>query len=336
MNKWALQGFNETFEYFDVNFDKQYFESEIYKEGKEKIKQAVEKGIFEELEDGAIIARLEEDYNLPDKILLRSDGTSVYITQDVYLAYKKKQDFNFDKSIYIVGNEQNLYFKQLFAVLDMLGFEGENYHLSYGMVYLPSGKMKSREGTVVDADDLIQEVIHLAYEEVNKRYPNLNEEEIRERSVTIGMAAIRFYILKYNPKKDFTFFPDQSISFEGETGPYVQYVYSRIESIFQKSDINLKEQYDPALLTTEIESKLIDQLNYFPEIIDEAVKSYDTHIIADYLLNLAQNFNNFYTYCPVISDDKDLQKARLALIKCVQIIIKSGLEILGIKVLENM
>ncbi|TFF63596.1 MAG: arginine--tRNA ligase, partial [Promethearchaeota archaeon] len=275
-------------------------------------------------------------YNLPDKILLRSDGTSVYITQDVYLAYKKKKDFNFDKSIYIVGNEQNMYFRQLFAVLDMLQFEGENYHLSYGMVYLPSGKMKSREGTVVDADDLVQEVIHLAYEEVSQRYPDLKEEEKRERSVTIGMAAIRFYILKYNPKKDFTFFPDQSISFEGETGPYVQYVYSRIASIFQKSKLNLNDHYDPTLLTTEIELKLIDQLNYYPEIIDEAVNSYDTHLIADYLLNLAQTFNNFYTYCPVISEDIHLQMARLALIKCVQIVIKTGLKILGIKVLSNM
>ncbi|MEJ2248941.1 MAG: arginine--tRNA ligase, partial [Candidatus Lokiarchaeota archaeon] len=337
MNKWAFKGFNETFDYFDVKFNKQYYESEIYKVGKEKIREGVNKGLFEVLEDGAVIAKLENKYNLPDKILLRNDGTSVYVTQDIFLAYKKKEDFNFDKSIYVVGNEQDMYFNQLFAVLDLLGFEGENYHLSYGMIYLPSGKMKSREGTVVDADDLVEEVIHLAYDEVDKRYPNLSEEEKRERSITIGMAAIRFYILKYNPRKDFTFFPDKSISFEGETGPYIQYVYSRIESIIRKSQLEIDEDdFDASLLNSDIEYKLFSQLNYFPEIINEAIKNYDTHIIADYLLGLGQTFNSFYTLCPVISEKKELEKARLVLIKCVQTIIKIGLNVLGIKVLENM
>ena len=188
MNSWALKGFKAT---------------------------------FNKTEDGAIFADLKESYNLPNKFLIRRDGTSLYITQDIYLAFQKKEDFNYDKSIYVVGNEQDLYFKQLFAVLDMIGFKEDKFHLSYGMIYLPEGKMKSREGTIVDADDIIAKIQLLAYEEVNKRYPELTEEKKKERAKSIGMAALSFFILKFNPKSDFIFNPKESISFEGETGPYI-------------------------------------------------------------------------------------------------------------------
>jgi arginyl-tRNA synthetase len=336
MNKWALDGFRETYEKFEISFDKEYFESNFYMKGKEKILEGYKKGIFKKGEDGAIVARLQESTGLPDKVLLRSDGTSIYITQDIYLAYLKKQDFNYDKSIYVVGNEQDLYFKQLFVVLDLLGFKEDKYHLSYGMINLPEGKMKSREGTVVDADNIVDEMINLAFEEVNKRYPWLSEEEKRNRAKVIGMAALKFFILKYNPKYDFVFNPKESLSFEGETGPYIQYCYARIHSIINKSkeEINLNVNFD--LINHEKEIILINQLIYFPETVDAAIKSYGIHLIPQYLLSLGQAFNSFYSECQVISENKELERARLLLIKCVQIVIKVGLNLLSIEALDEM
>ena len=336
MNKWAISGFRETYAKFNIKFDKEYNESDLYLSGKEKILDALNRGIFENTEDGAVIARLKDKYNLEDKILIRSDGTSIYITQDIYLAYKKKEDFNYDRSIYVVANEQIQHFKWLFALLDMLGFKEDNFHLSYGMIDLPSGKMKSREGTVVDADDVIEEVENLAFEEVNKRYPTLTNNEKKKRAKTISLAAIIFYILKYSYVKGFIFKPDESISFEGETGPYIQYCYARIASIISKTkqeiDLNIKWQ----LLAHEKEQFLIKQLAYFPEIIDTAEKTYNIHLIPQYLLTLCQGFNSFYSACQVLSDDKELEKARLLLIRCVQIVIKIGLDILGIDTLNQM
>ena len=336
MNNWALEGFKETYEKFNISFDKEYNESEFYWKGKEKILDGLNRGIFEKREDGAVIAKLKEKYNLADKVLLRSDGTSIYITQDIYLAYLKKQDFNYDESIYVVGNEQDLYFKQLFAVLDLIGFIEQKYHLSYGMISLPEGKMKSREGTVVDADDMVEEMINLAYEEVEKRYPNLPEKEKLRRANIIGMAALRFFILKFNPKSDFIFNPKESISFEGETGPYIQYCYARIQSIINKSKQKIDLTIDFDLLNHENELNLIKLLNYFPEIIDSAAQTYNIHLIPQYLLSLCQSFNSFYSTCQVISDEKDLEKARLLLIKSVQMVIKIGLNILGIETLDEM
>jgi arginyl-tRNA synthetase len=336
MNDWALQGHKKTYQKLSISFDKEYYESNLYLKGKEIILKGVDKGIFEYLEDGAIVAKLKDNYNLEDKVLIRSDGTSLYITQDIYLAYKKKQDFNYDMSIYVVGDEQIQVFKWLFAVLDMLGFEGNNYHLSYGMINLPSGKMKSREGTVVDADDIIEEVERLAYEEVYKRYKDLVESEKLNRAELIGLAALSFYILKYNPTKGFTFIPDESISFEGETGPYIQYCYARIESIIQKSAKEITTNINWDLFQHEKESNLINQMIYFPEIIKTVEKTYNIHLVPQYLLSLCQAFNSFYTSCQVISEDKELEKSRLLLIRCVQIIIKIGLTMLGIDTLDQM
>ncbi|MFX0073958.1 MAG: arginine--tRNA ligase [Candidatus Hermodarchaeota archaeon] len=336
MNQWAISGFRETFTKFNINFNKEYYEHELYLSGKEKIIDGLNQGIFEYTEDGAVIARLKDRYNLEDKILIRSDGTSIYITQDIYLAYKKKEDFNYDRSIYVVADEQIQHFKWLFALLDMLGFKEDNFHLSYGMIDLPSGKMKSREGTVVDADDVIKEVEKLAFEEVNKRYPTLGDEEKRIRAEKISLAAIIFYILKYNYVKGFIFKPDESISFEGETGPYIQYCYARIASIISKSEQSIEPEINWQLLTHEKEQFLIKQLVYFPEIIDNIEKTYNINLIPQYLLTLCQAFNSFYTSCKVISEDKELEKARLLLIRCVQIVIKIGLTILGIDTLEQM
>jgi arginyl-tRNA synthetase len=336
MRKWAIDGFQETFKKLNITHVKDYYESEIYTKGRDIVLKNLEEGVFKRTEDGAVYADLEEDYGLQNIFLLRKDGTSLYIIQDVYLAFVKKQDFNYDKSLYVVANEQNLYFKQLFAVLEMIGFTEHKYHLSYGMIFLPEGKMKSREGTVVDTDDLIDEVLDLAYEEVNKRYPILDEKEKVKRANIIGMGAVKFFILKFNLKSDFIFDPKQSISFEGETGPYIQYCYARIESIIAKSNKKIELNIDWELLNHETEVNLIKQLNYFPEIIDQTIQKYIIHIVPQYLLTLCQLFNSFYSVCPVISNNKQLEKARLLLIKCVQIVIKIGLELLGIETLNKM
>jgi len=336
MNKWALDGFKETYKELDITFDKEYFESDLYLKGKEKVLEGLSKDIFVKREDGAIIAKLKERVNLPDKVLLRSDGTSIYITQDIYLAYQKKEDYDYDRSIYVVGNEQDLYFKQLFAVLDMIGFEEDKYHFSYGMVSLPEGKMKSREGTIVDADDVIKEIKLLALKEVSKRYPDLSDDEKFRRAEIIGKAALRFYILKFSPKSEFVFNPRESISFEGETGPYIQYVYARIESIINKSSQKIDLDIDYSLLNHEKELNLIKYLNYFPEKVKQTINTYGIHLIPQYLLTLCQVFNSFYGACLVISEDKNLERARLLLIRCVQIVIKTGLSLLGIKTLNKM
>ncbi|MFX0006745.1 MAG: arginine--tRNA ligase [Promethearchaeota archaeon] len=336
MNKWALDGFKVTFKKLGISFDKEYFESDLYLKGKEIILDGLNKGIFEKTEDGAIFVRFKDKYNLPDKFLIRSDGTTIYITQDIYLAYKKKEDFNYDRSIYVVADEQNQHFKWLFAILELLGFQEDNYHLSYGMIDLPSGKMKSREGTVVDGDEVIEEVEKLALNEVNKRYPDLSESEKLTRAEIIGLAAIKFFILKYSATKGFIFRPDESISFEGETGPYIQYCYARIESIILKSKLELTTNVNWDLFTHKNEFDLIKQMTYFPEIVDLAEETYNVHLVAQYLLTLCQIFNSFYSSCQVISDNKELESARLLLIKCVQIIIKIGLNILGIKTLDKM
>ncbi|MFW9825797.1 MAG: arginine--tRNA ligase, partial [Candidatus Thorarchaeota archaeon] len=315
---------------------KEYSESEIYTKGREIILENLKKGIFKKTEDGAIYADLEKEYNIPNVILLRSDGTSIYIVQDIYLAYLKKQDFNYDRSLYVVANEQNLYFKQLFKVLELIGFKEDNFHLSYGMIHLPEGRMKSREGTIVYADEIIEEVLGLAYNEVDKRYHNISEEEKKIRAKVIGMGALTFFILKFNLKSDFVFNPKESISFEGETGPYIQYCYARIESIISKSEEKIGLEINWDLLNHESELNLVKQLNYFPEIIEEAAQKYDIHLISQYLLTLCQVFNSFYSTCPVISEDKQLENARLFLIKCVQIVIKTGLNLLGIETLNKM
>ncbi len=385
MNSWVYQGFEKTYLDFKVSFDEFFYESQIYKQGKELIDEGLSKGVFLE-KDGAIIAPLKK-FNLPDKVLIRSDGTSIYVTQDIYLAKLKFDKYGFDQAIYVVGSEQNLYFKQLFSVLELLGFEWSKklHHLSYGMVYLPKGKMKSREGTVVDADNLLNELISLAVEELKKRYSLSNEEllqkkkelekrfnvnelksetakekikkelslkveelkefgllgrkEFEKRAKAIALAAIKFYMLKIDAVKDIHFNPKESVSFEGETGPYIQYSFARAKSILNKSEINEKSlmKANFSLLKNEKELELINLLSTYPEVIKDSFNSLSLHKLCHYLIELSSLFNSFYQSVSVLNaDSESLRNARLALVKAVSIELKNGLSILGIDVLEEM
>ncbi len=337
MNKWALDGFKETYKKFDISFKKEYFESQTYKKGKEIILNGLKKRLFEKNEDDAIVVDLEKQ-GYGEKVLLRKDGTSVYITQDVYLAKAKYDDFKYDKSIYVVATEQNYHFKVLFEVLKILKFPFAEkcYHFAYGMVNLTTGKMKSRQGNVVDADDLIDDMTKLAVKETKSRNKDLSLKEINLRANEIAMGAIRFYILRYDPVKDFLFNPEESISFEGETGPYLQYTYARINSIISKHGGKIDEKVDSSLLNQKEELELIKLLGNFDDVVSKVGETYKIHVLTRYLLDLAQAFNNFYHAYPVLKADEELKKARLLLISCVKQVIKNGLGLLGINVLERM
>ncbi len=335
MNSWALEGFKETYKMFEIEFAKEYFESAIYKTGKDIVVKALQDGIFHKNEEGAVYADMEP-FHLPNKILLRSDGTSIYMTQDIALAFQKKQDFNFDLSVFVVGNEQITHFQQLFKILELLGLKAQQFHLAYGMIELPEGRMKSREGRVVDADDLVVGIIDLAKNEIRKRYIDLSEEEIQRRANVIGMAALRFFILRYEPMRNFVFDPDTSLSFEGETGPYILYAYARISSIFEKVMAKIPKKVNYALLTHETEIALINMLQKYPDVVKEAGDNYRPHLIAHYLFDLAQSFTQFYDACPVKDAEPPLRAVRLALLRAVQVVIRNGLRLFHIHVLEKM
>lgn len=337
MNTWAYEGFEETYEKLDIMFDKYYYESDIYKKGKEIVARGLKKGLFRKEENGAVSVELEK-YGLPNKILLRGDGTSVYITQDLYLAEKKFKDYKLDRSIHVVASEQNMHFKQLFRILDILGNTWANkcYHLSYGMVYLPNGRMKSREGTVVDADDLIDEMIKVAEKEILKREPDISKAELKKRSEVIGIGALKFFMLKMDPAKDMVYDPEVSISFEGETGPYVQYTYARICSILAKHGKKLNVKVDYSLLKDKLEEELVRKLAGFPNIVRQAAEHYRPSLIAVYLIKLCQSFNTFYHDVPVLQAEKDIKEARLVLIDAARQVIANGLDLLGIEYVERM
>ncbi len=330
MNKWALEGFHETYKKFGIKFDCEFFESNFYKKGKEIIKQGLKSKIFEKTEDGAIKINLEKE-KLGEKILLRKDGTSVYVTQDLYLAKLKFEKYKLDKSIYVVGNEQNYHFNVLFTILKKLGFEKEMHHLSYGMVALPEGKMKSREGIIVDADDLINNVQRLVKEELVKRQ-KLSGKELEKRSLIISLASIKYMLLKVDVKKDMLFNPKESISFEGDTGPYLQYSYARASSILKKAKIK-KDKFKIDELENE-EFNLIKKLSEFPEVISKSYNTLNPSAIANYSYQLAQTFNEFYHACPVIDSEK--QELRLELVKTFRIVLKNSLYLLGIEVIDRM
>ncbi len=331
MNKWALDGFEQTYKKFGIKHDVVYNESEIYAKGKEIITTGLEKGVFDKKKDGAIFIDLEKE-KLGEKIVLRADGTSVYITQDLYLAKKKADDFKLDGSIYVVGNEQDYHFKVLFAILRKLGFKfADNLrHLSYGMVELPEGKMKSREGTVVDADDLIEEVQELARRELKKRY-NLSKKEIEGRSLKIALAAIKYTLLKIDYQKNMVFNPKEAISFEGDTGPYLLYSYARATSILRKIKgkkgvklVDLKKQ----------EVALLKKIGVFPEVVEKAYEGFAPNLIANYCYELASLFNEFYHACPVIGSEEE--GFRLKLVGVFRDVMKTSLGLLGIDVVEEM
>ncbi|PIN86009.1 arginine--tRNA ligase [Candidatus Woesearchaeota archaeon CG10_big_fil_rev_8_21_14_0_10_44_13] len=337
MNTWAYEGFEETYEKLGVSFDKYYYESDYYKKGKEIVSKGLKKGIFKKDGNGAIMVELEK-YGLPNKILLRADGTSVYMTSDIYLAQLKFKDYKLDKSIYVVGSEQNMHFRQLFRILEILGnkWAGRCYHLSYGMVYLPEGRMKSREGTVVDADDLIDEMVNVAEKEILKRDPKIDKKELKKRAEVIGLGALKFFMLKIDPARDMIYNPEESISFEGETGPYVQYTYARICSIMAKHGKKPNAKADFKLLTEKCEEELVRKLGDFPPAVRQAAEHYRPSVIAVYLIKLCQAFNTFYHEVPVLQAEKEVKEARLALIDAVKQVIANGLDLMGIEYVERM
>lgn len=332
MNSWALEGFQETYDKFGIKITKNYYESEIYKEGKEIILKGLKKGLFEKREDGAIIINLEKE-GLGEKVLLRSDGTSIYITQDIYLAKLKLDEFDPDQSIYITGNEQEYHFQVLFSILDKLKITNKEKlkHLSYGMVNLPNGRMKSREGTVVDADDLINELQEIVKKELTKRY-KLNKKEVEQRSLKIALAALKYFLLKVDIKRNMIFNPEESISFEGDTGPYCQYSYARASSIIRKSKEKKKFVLPENFEEKEIE--LILKLNQFKETIKESYNSSNPAIIANYSYSLSQIFNEFYHSCPVL--ESIYSEFRLELINAFRQVLKNSLYLLGIETIEEM
>lgn len=336
MNKWVLEGFKETYKRFGIKFDKEYFESGYFEKGKTIAKEGLKRKVFEKDHTGAIVAPLEK-YKLPNKVLLRGDNTAVYMTQDLYLAQKRYKDFKFDQAIYVVASEQQLHFKQLFKILELLKrpYAKNLYHLSYGLVNLPSGRMKSREGTVVDADDIMDEVAKLAEKEVKKRYKNLSEKEIKARAEFISLGAIKFLMLKTDAARDMIFNPEESISFEGETGPYVQYTHARACSILRKAK-HKESKINFDLFKDEAELNVINLLSKFPEKVKSSAEHYKPHMICRYLISLAQAFNEFYHKCPVISERDQQMKARLLLVDCVRQILENGLGLLGIKAPEEM
>ena len=335
MNKWAFDGFNETYKRYGIKFTKEYYESKIFKKGRNIILDAYEKKIVQKDKTGAILINLGK--KLGEKILLRSDSTSVYITQDIYLAKKKYDDYKFTKSIYVVGREQEYHFEVLFNILKLLkfNFAKDCYHLSYGMVSLPHGKMKSREGTVVDADNLMDDLSTLAKEEIKLRH-NLNKKDLEDLSEKIGIGAIKYYLLKFSAQKDFTFNPEESISFEGETGPYIQYSLVRAKKIIKKLKTKTTN-VDYSLLKKPEEITLINLFSEYPLILEKSAKIYKPHIIADYAYKLASNFNRFYEFCPVVqAQDKNLQIARKRVVEAYIIIISSAINLLGIEAVDLM
>lgn len=336
MNAWALKGFEQTYNRFGVKFDKTYFESEMYEKGKEIILNGLKNGIFHKGRDGAVFIDLGKD--LGKKILLRADGTSVYITQDIYLAKLKYDEYKYEKSIYVVANEQDYHFKVLFKILEILGYEFAKkcYHLSYGMVYLPEGRMKSREGTVVDADSLINEMVEMAEKEIKSRN-KLTEKESKELAEKIALASIKYFLLKFSPHKDFVFRPKESLSFEGNTGPYIQYSLVRANKILWKGKTSMRKHVDINYPFSKPEEKnLIKKLSQFPEIIKKGAENYAPNILAEYSFQLASLFSLFYEKCPVIQAKDEIRKARLLLLKAYSYVISSCLHLMGIEEVGRM
>lgn len=340
MNSWVLQGFAQTYRRFGISFEKEYFESDYYERGKGLVEEGLKKKIFINDAKGGIIAPLKT-YGLSDKVLLRGDKTSIYITQDIFLATLRYRDFKFHQMIYVTASEQRLHFQQLFRILELLGmpYARNMYHLSYGMVHLPSGRMKSREGTVVDADDVLNEVAGLAAQEVRQRHVNLGEEEIQRRAEVIALGAIKFFMVHTDAVRDIIYHPEASLSFEGETGPYLQYTHARACSILRKArelGLSWSPQLPHSLITLPEELAVVRQLALFPEVVEKAAETYKLHGIATYLITLAQVFNTFYHHCPVLSEEKTLSKVRLLLVDGVRQVLANGLGLLGITALEEM
>ncbi|MCQ2217977.1 MAG: arginine--tRNA ligase [Paludibacteraceae bacterium] len=343
MNSWVYKGFDETYNRLGVGFDKIYYESQTYLDGKAKVNEGLEKGLFYRREDGSVWADLTKD-GLDEKLLLRSDGTSVYMTQDIGTAQQRFREFAIDKMIYVVGNEQNYHFQVLSILLDRLGFSwGKDLvHFSYGMVELPEGKMKSREGTVVDADDLMEEMISTARETSDElgKLDGCTEEEIANIARICGLGALKYFILKVDPRKNMTFNPKESIDFNGNTGPFIQYTHARICSVLRKaqeSGVQLPNALPEDMEVADRESNLIQNLASFPDVVRQAGKEYSPALIANYVYELVKEYNQFYHDFSILKEADDQKKAfRLLLSKNVAKVIKTGMGLLGIEVPERM
>jgi arginyl-tRNA synthetase len=343
MNGWVYEGFDDTYEALGVDFDKIYYESETYLVGKEKVLEGLENGLFYRQEDGSVWADLTKD-GLDNKLLLRADGTSVYMTQDIGTAKVRFDDYPINKMIYVVGNEQNYHFQVLSLLLDKLGFEfGKGLvHFSYGMVELPEGKMKSREGTVVDADDLIEEMIHTARETSKElgKLDGYSEEEAQQVAETVGLGALKYFILKVDPRKNMTFNPKESIDFNGNTGPFIQYTYARIRSVLRKAkamEIELPQKINVSLIINEKEENLIQLLADFENIVKEAADTYSPAVIANYIYELVKEYNQFYHDFSILKEEnKERRDFRLILSETIGKVIKTGFALLGINVPDRM
>ena len=343
MNSWVYAGFDETYKALGVSFDKIYYESQTYLKGKAKVEEGLDKGLFFRKEDGSVWADLTDE-GLDQKLLLRSDGTSVYMTQDIGTAEMRFNDYPIDKMIYVVGNEQNYHFQVLSILLDRLGFKWgrELVHFSYGMVELPNGKMKSREGTVVDADDLIAEMVSQARrtsEELGK-FADMTEEERAEVARIVGLGALKYFILKVDARKNMLFNPEESIDFNGNTGPFIQYTYARIRSIMRKAaeqGINVPERLDGDCPVTQKETELIQKLDEFGAAVRQAGTDYSPSGIANYCYELTKEFNQFYHDYSILGADTDKEKTvRLMLAANVAKTLKNGMSLLGIEMPERM
>ena len=343
MNNWVYAGFDETYKTLGVSFDKIYYESDTYLEGKAKVEEGLSKGLFFRKDDNSVWADLTDE-GLDQKLLLRSDGTSVYMTQDIGTANMRFRDFPIDKMIYVVGNEQNYHFQVLSILLDRLGFKWgkELVHFSYGMVELPNGKMKSREGTVVDADDLVATMIEDARKTSDElgKFDDMTEEEKQEIARVVGLGALKYFILKVDARKNMLFNPEESIDFNGNTGPFIQYTYARIRSIMRKAEaqgITIPAALADDAPLNEKETDLIQKLNDFGAAVAQAGIDYSPSGIANYCYELTKQFNQFYHDYSILNADDDAQKTvRLVLAANVAKVIKNGMELLGIEVPERM
>ena len=343
MNEWVYAGFDETYKALGVSFDKIYYESDTYLEGKEKVEEGLRKGIFFRKEDGSVWADLTAE-GLDEKLLLRADGTSVYMTQDIGTAKLRFHDFPIDKMIYVVGNEQNYHFQVLSILLDKLGFEwGKSLvHFSYGMVELPNGKMKSREGTVVDADDLIAGMIAQARQTVEEagKFDDMTEEEKAEVARIVGMGALKYFLLKVDARKNMLFNPEESIDFNGNTGPFIQYTYARIRSILRKAadaGIQLPEKLSPAVGLSVKEEEIVQHIADFAAVVRQAGTEYQPAAVANYCYELVKEYNQFYHDFSILREtDPDKQAFRLVLSLNVAKVVRLGMGLLGIEMPERM
>ncbi len=343
MNNWVYAGFDETYKRLGVSFDKIYYESTTYIDGKAKVNEGLEKGLFYRREDGSVWADLSKD-GLDEKLLLRADGTSVYMTQDIGTATQRFKEFDITKMIYVVGNEQNYHFQVLSILLDRLGFSwGKDLvHFSYGMVELPEGKMKSREGTVVDADDLMDEMISTAKEVSSElgKMDKISEEEANEIARICGLGALKYFILKVDPRKNMLFNPKESIDFNGNTGPFIQYTHARICSVLRKAaeqGIQLGDKVEANIKLSDTEANLIQFVASFPSVVEQAGKEYSPALIANYIYDLVKQYNSFYHDFSILKEENEaLRNFRLLLSKKIAAVVKTGMGLLGIEVPERM